>query len=301
MSELIARQNVRTVIINWILLTVGALLGAFQVVMFNIPADIVPGGVSSLGIISNELTGVPVGLFILVANIPILYLGYRMLGGWQIVAATGWVVLLYSLAVDGFTLLDPEPISDDRLLNALFGGAVGGISSGIIFRGGGTYGGTSTLARIIQNRTGTPMSTTYLYTDALMIMLAGMVFGWESALYAVVTLVIGGMTTDYMLEGPSVIRTVFIITERPDEISQLVITQMNRTVTAWQAEGMYSHQPRSVLYVTIPRSDANRLRDFALAVDPTAFVVIGQGHAAYGEGFRRPRMQSIPGSRDLPQ
>ncbi len=145
------------------------------------------------------------------------------------------------------------------------------------------------------------MSTTYLYTDALMIMLAGMVFGWESALYAVVTLVIGGMTTDYMLEGPSVIRTVFIITERPDEISQMVITQMNRTVTAWQAEGMYSHQPRSVLYVTIPRSDANRLRDFALAVDPTAFIVIGQGHAAYGEGFRRPRVQPPPDSRDRPQ
>ena len=129
MSELIARRRVRTVIMSWILLTIGALLGAFQVVMFNIPADIVPGGVSSLGIISNELTGVPVGLFILVANFPILYLGYRMLGGWQIVAATGWVVLIYSLAVDGFTLMDPEPISDDRLLNALFGGAVGGIST----------------------------------------------------------------------------------------------------------------------------------------------------------------------------
>lgn len=290
MPEPFARQNVRAAIVNWLLLTGGALLGAVQVAMFMIPADVVPGGVSSLGIITNELTGVPVGLFVLVANIPILYLGYRMLGGWRVVALTAWVVLVYSVAVDGLMLLDAEPISDDRLLNAIFGGALGGISSGIIFRGGGTYGGTSMLARIIQNRSGTPMSTTYLYTDASLIALAGVVFGWESALYAVIALVLSGMTTDYMLEGPSVIRTVFIITGRADEISQMVITQMNRTVTAWDAVGMYTHQPRTVLYVTIPRSEATRLKDYVLAIDPTAFIVIGQGHMAYGEGFRRSRV-----------
>lgn len=283
------RAALQTTILQVVLLTAGALLGAVQVAMFMIPADVVPGGVSSLGIITNELTGVPVGLFILIANIPILYLGYRMLGGWRVVALTGWVVLVYSVAVDGLMLIDPEPISDDRLLNAIFGGALGGISSGIIYRGGGTYGGTSTLARIIQNRSGTPMSTTYLYTDATLIGLAGVVFGWESALYAVIALVLNGMTTDYMLEGPSVIRTVFIITGQPDVISQMVITQMNRTVTAWDAVGMYTHQPRTVLYVTIPRSEATRLKDYVLAIDPTAFIVIGQGHMAYGEGFRRTR------------
>lgn len=290
MSHRITRDTMRTTALQLMLLTGGALLGAVQVAMFMIPADVVPGGVSSLAIITNAVLGVPVGLFVLVANIPILYLGYRMLGGWRVVALTAWVVVVYSVAVDGLMLLDVEPISDDRLLNAIFGGALGGISSGIIFRGGGTYGGTSTLARIIQNRSGTPMSTTYLYTDASLIALAGVVFGWESALYAVIALVLSGMTTDYMLEGPSVIRTVFIITGQPDAISQMVITQMNRTVTAWDAVGMYTHQPRTVLYVTIPRSEATRLKDYVLAIDPTAFIVIGQGHMAYGEGFRRPRV-----------
>ncbi len=296
MYRRVARENMRQAAANLLLLTLGPLLGAVQVVMFMIPADIVPGGLSSLAVIQNALFGLPVGLFVLVANIPILYLGYRMLGGWPVVATTGWVVLVFSVGVDVLTLLDTAPVSDDRLLNALFGGALGGISAGIIYRAGGTYGGTSTLARIIQLRSGTPMSTTFLYTDAALIALAGLVFGWESALYAVVALVIGGMTADYMMEGPSVIRTVFIITERPDAIADMVIRDLHRTVTAWQAKGMYSHTPRTVLYVTIPRSEAALLRDYVLAVDPTAFVVIGQGHTAYGAGFRRSRSRATGGT-----
>lgn len=290
----IAREDIRTALLSFVLLTIGPIIGAFQMVSFMIPAEIVPGGVSSLAVIQNELIGFPVGIFILVANLPILYLGYRMLGGWPVVASTGWVVLVYSLAVDGLALLDPEPISDDRLLNALFGGAVGGISGGMIYRAGGTYGGTSTLARIIQRRTGTPMSTTYLYTDAVLIAAAGLVFGWEAALYAVVSLVIGGMTADYVMEGPSVVRTVFIITERPQAIADMVIHTLHRSVTSWQAEGMYTHNPRTVLYITIPRSEAMLLRDYVLSVDPTAFIVIGQGHTAYGAGFKHLRHVKPP-------
>ncbi len=185
-----------------------------------------------------------------------------------------------------------DAVSDDRLLNALFGGAVGGIASGLVYRAGATYGGTSTLARIIQNRTGTPMSSTLLYTESALIALAGVVFGWEGALYAVIAMVVYGLATDYVLEGPSVIRTAMIVTEYPREVSD-------------------ARDPRSEPHrdrpgkraACIPGRNAacctSRCRapkrtgcaKLVFAIDPHAFLVIGQGHAAYGEGFRHPRVQ----------
>ncbi|MBN1566069.1 MAG: YitT family protein [Anaerolineae bacterium] len=285
------KRDLRRMIFGFALMTLGAAISAVQVAVFMIPAEVVPGGVSSVAVILNALIGTPVGLVILLGNIPIQYFGARMLGGWRTVAGTIYVVAAYSIGVEVLNYFDVGGVSDDRLLNALFGGAVGGISGGLIYSAGATLGGTSTLARILQDRTGTPMSSTFLYTDTIFIALAALVFGWESALYAVVALVINGVATDYVLEGPSVIRTATIITNHPDEISAMVIRDLNRTVTAWQAEGMYAHQPRAVLFVTISRAEAGRLKDKVIAIDPGAFLVIGQGHAAYGEGFRRIRRE----------
>ncbi len=285
------RERVRILIIDLILMTAGAVIGAIQMVVFMIPAEVVPGGVSSVAVILNKLIDTPVGVVILLANIPIQVIGFRMLGGWRVVAGTIYVVAVYSVATDLLPVVGVDAVSDDRLLNALFGGIVGGIASGLVYRGGATYGGTSTIARIIQNRTGTPMSSTLLYTESALIALAGLVFGWEAALYAVMSTVVYGLATDYVLEGPSVIRTAMIVTEFPREISDLVIRDLNRTVTSWEARGMYTGQERCVLYVTVSRSEANRLRELVFSVDPHAFLVIGQGHAAYGEGFRHPRVQ----------
>ena len=284
------RRTLRANANNLFLMTLGGLLGAAQVTVFMVPANIVPGGVSSLGVILNHLVHTPVGAMILILNIPIQVLGYRLLGGWRVVARTVFVVALYSVAIDLMDALSIKPMSDDRLLNALFGGAVGGIAGGLVYRAGGTYGGTSTIARILQNRTGTPMSSTFLYTDTAFIGLSGLVFGWEAALYSLIALVISGLATDYVMEGPSVIRTVVIVTDHPREIADMVIRDLNRTVTAWEGQGMYTGQTHTVLYVTVPRSEAMLLQQRVFAVDPHAFVVIGQGHAAYGEGFRRPKL-----------
>jgi uncharacterized membrane-anchored protein YitT (DUF2179 family) len=281
------RDNLYTLGSTYLLLTLGAVLGAVQAAVFMIPADVMPGGMSSLGLLVYELIGVPVGVAVLLLNIPIQVVGYRMLGGWRQVAKTMYVVAAYSVIVDVLTFVEVEPLSDDRLLNALFGGALGGISSGLVFRAGGTYGGTSTLARILQNHTGIPMSSTFLYTDAVLIGAAGLVFGWESVLYSVVSLVVGGLAADYVMEGPSVIRTVIIITDCPRAIADMVIRDLHRSVTGWDAQGMYTGDTHTVLYVTISRSEAAFLRQQVLVIDPQAFMVIGQGHTAYGATFRR--------------
>ncbi len=289
MTDLVINTSWRALVVRLILLTAGALIGAVAVNVFYTAADIAPGGVSGIAIILNELIGTPVGLMILVGNIPIQLLAMRLLGGWQVVARTLYVVVVYSLAIDlTAPYLPAEAITDDRLLSAIFGGILGGIAGGLIYRAGGTFGGTSTVARILQNRFGLALSSTYLYTDSLIVLLAGLVFGWPGALYAIVTLFVDGTTADYVLEGPSRVRTATIITNEPESVAAVMMQHLDRGVTAWVGKGMYTGQDRNILFVTVTRSQVNDLRQLVFSVDPAAFVVIGQGHKAFGEGFGLP-------------
>lgn len=273
-----------------ILLVLGIIISSVAVVLFEAPFNIAPGGVSGLAIIINSITDWPIGIMIIIGNIPIQIIAYKMLGGWKVVASTTLVVVAYSVLIDVLTPYFPTSgISNDVFLNALFGGIVGGIGTGLIFRAGSTLGGTSTLGRILQEKFGIPLSSSALYTDSAVILLAGLVFGWESALYAMVTLYVAGATADYVLEGPSVIRTAVIITDYPREVADNVLKNMGRGVTAWEVEGMFTEQKHTVLYITIGRAQVNALRKQIFAADPKAFVVIGQGHSAYGQGFREIR------------
>lgn len=282
---------------NIILLTIGTVVNALSVIVFLVPFDIAPGGVSGIAVILNHLLNTPIGLMVLLGNIPILFLAHRMLGGWQVIAGTVFVVLLYSAALDVIPrLAQIEIVSEDRFLNALFGGIIGGVSGGLIYRAGATLGGTSTLARILQQKYGIPLSSSALYTDLGVYGLAGLVFGWEAALYAIVVLFVAAAASDYVLEGPSVIRTAFIITDHPQEVAHEVIAGLGRGVTAWDGTGMFTDQPHTVLFITVSRPQVNRLRRLVLEVDPAAFIVVGQGHVAYGKGFRKPR-RKIPAQK----
>ncbi|MBA3872665.1 MAG: YitT family protein [Anaerolineae bacterium] len=277
------------IVTSYVMLVIAAVIDAASVNIFFAPFKIAPGGVTGVAVILNHLDArLPLGLIILLGNIPIQILGYRMLGGWRIVVRTVFYILLYSVLVE---FLKPYTVNvevgTNVLLNAIFGGILGGVAGGLVLRAGGTQGGTSTLGRILQQRFGMPLSATSLYTDTAVIVLAGLVFGWEGALYAIVALFVGGATADYVLEGPSVIRIATIITDKPDAISELVMEAMGRGVTSWQGKGMFTDQNHTVLFITVSRAQVNSLQRLVHLADPNAFMVIGHGHVAYGEGFRQ--------------
>lgn len=281
-------SNWQSWLARFILLTVGSLLGAMSVIVFMAPFDIAPSGVSGVAVILNITLGTPIGLVILLGNIPIQYLAYRRMGGWQVVAGTVYVVVLVAVAIDVFEPFFPrDGVSENVLLNALFGGIIGGVGAGLVYRAGATFGGTSTLARILQERYGTPLSTTYMYTNLGVVLVAGLVLGWEAALYSVVALALDGAASDYVLEGPSVIRTVMIVTDKPQEVSEVILSGLRRGVTAWEVTGMFTGQRRHMLYITVTRPQVRPLRQLVSSVDPGAFIIVGQGHVAYGEGFHR--------------
>lgn len=276
----------------FILLTLGAFISAVAVIVFEVPFQIAPSGISGVAVILNHLIGSPIGLVVLIGNIPIQLLAFRILGGWRALAATIYATVLYSLLLDLLIpFFPPSGISNDIFLNAVFGGIIGGIGGGLIYRAGGTLGGTSTLSRILQNRFGIPLSSSTLYTDSLVMAAAGLVFGWELALYAMITLYIGAVVSDYVLEGPSVIRTGVIITNYPQKVADTILHRMGRGVTAWEGKGMFTGQARTILYVTVSRAQVNQLQRLVMQADPDAFLVIGQGHSAFGEGFKEGRTE----------
>ena len=291
----LARSSFRFNWKNLFLLTAGGIILAITLNVFLAPAKLAPGGVMGIAVIVNAFTGWSLGLIMLALNIPLLILGFYNLGRFNFLINTLYVVLVYSICADLTAAWLPENgITDDLLLNTIYGGVVGGIGSGLVYRGNGTSGGTGVLARVIQLRTGLPVSQVYLFTDGAVVLVAAMLFGWEIGLYSLITLFVWGVVVDYVLEGPSVVRTAFIITDKPNEVSRAVLERLHLGVTAWQAHGMFTEEKHTFLFCTVSRSDVNTLRNTILSQDPDAFVVIGHGHQAIGGFISRFAGDAIP-------
>ena len=277
--------------VRLLFLILGSLIAALAYALFLVPFNISPGGVSGISIIVNHFTGWSIGTLYLVLNIPLMILGFFHLGRWQFLSRTLVAVVTFSLATDFFidwlpTWLDQFPITDDVLLNTLYGGIIGGIGAGLVYRSGGTLAGTGVTGRIIQRKTGVPLSQVFLYTDGIIIVIAGLVFGWEIALYSMLALFINGAASDYTLEGPSVVRTATIITDQPEAVNRALLERLNRGVSQWEITGAYTGRNHTMLMCTVYRSRVNDLKRIVAEVDGKAFVVIGTAQQALGSSFR---------------
>lgn len=270
-----------------ILLTAGALIGSAAYTMFQLPYNIVAGGLSGVAIIvSHFLPHVPVGGMYWVMNIPMLMIGFYYLGRWPFLWRTLLSVTLFSLFIDLLTNNFPGLVlTQDILLSTIYGGILGGIGEGLLFRAGCTSGGTAIIGRVVQQKTGLPLSQVYLYTDGAIILAAALLLGWEIGLYGLLLLFISGMASDYVLEGASNTRIITIVTNKPKEVMEGLIQTLGRGATYWEAVGAYTGQTRYVVYCTVYRSQVNEAQDVVAQIDHDAFVTVGIGQQALGEGF----------------
>ena len=276
------------------LITLGALLEALALRLFLVPADLVSGGVSGISQIINYYTGWPIGVMVFLGNIPLFILGWRFLGGHRFALRTAYAVVAYSLLVDLLPRLPffpPNGLTDDLVINALYGAVISGVGYGLVYRGNGTSGGSDILARILNHWRGIPMTQSYLWVDSAVILAAGFVFGWKKALYSIVVLYVSGLVVDTTMEGGSTARSVMIITSRPDIVSEKILVDMERGVTVLEGTGAYTGQGRPVLYCVVSRSEVQQLKSIVSEADPKAFMVIGIAHEALGEGFQPFRRQ----------
>lgn len=281
------RQTIIRILSQQFFISFGALMVAFAYVLFQLPYNLAAGGVSGLGVIVNHLIGFSPGLFFLLANIPLFVLGFFALGRWDFLISSSLAVLVFSLSTEFFmrsmpAVLGEFPVTEDKLLATIFAGLLTGIGSGIIYRNGGTIGGTSIIARIIYKRSGYPMSQSCLYVDVGIILFAGFIFSWETALLAFLALLLSGMAADYALEGVSQMRTLMIVTKKPEPLRYAIIHEMRRGVSIWQVQGGFSGSESSLLYCTILRSRVYDAKYIINRLDPDAFTVVGVSQQTWG-------------------
>ena len=272
------------------LVLIGTVIEAFAFSVFQVPYNLAAGGVSGIGLIVNHFTGFSVPAFYFLVNIPLLVFGFFYLGRWRFLFNTIVAVIFFSAAIEIFnrtlpSYLESYPLTDNILLSAIYAGLVGGIGGGLVYAAGATMGGTAIIGRVIQVRTGIPLSQIYLFVDGTIIVAAAFVFGWETALYAMLTLLLAGLATDYTLEGPSRARTAIIITNKPVELTAALQTELGRGLTYWDATGGYTGEKRTAIMCSIYRPQVNVLKRIVNQVDPAAFVSIGMTQQVLGAGF----------------
>ncbi len=271
------------------LIALGALTQAIGLRLFLVPAQLASGGVSGIAQLIHHFTRWPIGLMVLVGNIPLFLLGWRFLGGRRFAARTAVAILIYSLTVDILSWLPFFPqngLTDDIFLNSLYGAVVSGFGYGMVYRARGTSGGSDILARILNHWRHVSMSQSYLMVDSAVMLAAGLIFGWKQALYAIVTLYVSGIVAETVLEGSETIRTAMIVTSQPQAIAEQILVNLERGVTVLSGTGAYTGLERPVLYCVVSRSEIAQIKAIVQEADPQAFMVIGIAHEAIGEGFK---------------
>ena len=274
---------------DYILVVAGALVQAIGLRLFLVPADLASGGISGISQLVNHFTHWPIGLMVFIGNIPLFVIGWRLLGGRRFTIRTLVAVAAYSFFADALLWLPFFPkqgITNDLVLNSLYGAVVSGFGYGLVYRGQGTSGGSDILARILNRWRGISMTQSYLMTDTLVILSAGFIFGWQKALYALITLYVSGLVVDTTMEGAGTVRSALIVTSRCREVADRILEEMERGVTILDGTGGYTGEARPVLYCVVTRSEVQQLKTIVHEVDQKAFMVVGAAHEALGEGFQ---------------
>jgi uncharacterized membrane-anchored protein YitT (DUF2179 family) len=274
--------------VSYSLITLGALIMAAGFVFFIAPHKIVPGGVYGIGIVLHHMAGIPIGLTGLAFNIPLTIIGIRLLGPrFGVKTVVGFV--LASVFIDGMTWIWGEAplVPDDILLSSIFGGVLLGLGIGLIFKSRATSGGTTIVAMIMAKYTRMPLGQTLMIVDGVIVIIGLAAFGdWTIPLYSWIVIYITGKVIDGVLEGVSYEKTLFIISDKYEEIGQKILVDLNRGGTYLQGKGMYNQDEKKVIFVNVTRREVAMLQDYINQVDPAAFVTVIDASEILGKGFR---------------
>lgn len=285
------RRVLRT-LVNYAVITIGALLVAVAVRIFLVPNNVIAGGLTGAAQLLNSLIGTPVGAVVLALNVPLLIVGWRRLGGFVFGVRTVYALVVMTLAID---ILAPyaRPVTADPLLYSLYGGVLDGLGLGLILRSRGTAGGTDIIARLVEARTGMQPGRVLLICDVVIFGAGLFVYGPEKVLYALLVAFVSSRTVDFVLAAERGARQALIITTHPEGITRALLHDLGRGVTVLEGVGGYTGAKRAVLLCIISRAEVGALKAAVAAADPGAFMVIGEAGEVIGEGFRplRPGQQ----------
>ena len=257
-------------IMNFIMLTIGTIIAAFALELFLIPNTILDGGITGISIIAYKMTNIPLSMLVLVLNIPFFYVGYRNLGKKFLVRAI-YSMITFSLFLSFFEIF--KPFTEEILLATVFGGALLGLGVGLIIKCGGCNDGTESVAIVISKKTDLSVGQIVLCFNLIIYGVAGFIFGFDRAMYSLLTYVITFKVIDFVSEGLEQAKAAMIITDKGSSISKEIYKKLGRTTTTIKAKGLISGE-KEVMYCVLTRIEIFELRHIVEEMDESAFVTI---------------------------
>ncbi|GIP25622.1 membrane protein [Paenibacillus sp. J23TS9] len=269
----------------------GAAIYAFGLLYFIIPNQLMEGGVTGVTVLLNYAFSIPPALSTLILNIPLFLLGWKILGSKQMVytgvgiASLTFFLWLFEKMINA-GWISPFQTERDYILASLYAGVTLGAGLGIVFRFGGTTGGSDIVARICNRKFGWSMGQVILGIDIIIIGASLFFIPREKILYTFVAVFISSKVIDFIQEGAYAAKAFTIISDHAPEIADLITVEMERGVTLIPAIGAYSKQAKHMAYCVVARHEIRRLNGIVKSIDPRAFVIINDVHDVLGEGFK---------------
>nr|WP_301553453.1 YitT family protein [Desulfuribacillus stibiiarsenatis] len=268
---------------EYVLLSFGSLCLALALNWFLIPNQIASGGISGIANIIFHVTGIPVWMSLLAINVPVFIIGTMILG-----SKTGIKSFIGLVLVSVFIFATDwvDPLTDNLLLAALYGGLLVGVGLGFVFRARASTGGTDLIAQVVHKYTGLSLGICMLFIDGMVIVTAAIVFGAEFGLMALLSLYVTSKTIDLVQEGFSFEKFALIISEKSEDLQQAILVDLDRGVTKLHAQGGFTGIDRPILMCVVEQKEVSALKKMVKEVDPDAFVIIAPAQEVLGRGFR---------------
>lgn len=269
---------------KYLLLLLGAFIASIGLEIFLVPNDVIDGGVVGLAIMAGAITGKEYGIFLVLFNLPFLYLGYKQIGK-DFAVATAVAIVLLAVWTNYF---EPVPqLTDDIFLAAIFGGIIDGIGVGLIMRAGGSLDGTEIVAIIADKKSAFSVGEIVMFINLFIFAGAGFLFDWERAMYSIVAYFVISNTIDVVIKGLDESFSVMIVTQASDAIGQALMSELGRGITVLYGEGGYKKEQRRVIYAVVTRLEVQRVKEIVRDNDESAFVTINQVSDIVGGRFKK--------------
>ena len=268
---------------NFIVLFIAGLINAFGVTVFLAPVKLYDSGISGTSMLLSQITPeyMKLSIFLLILNIPLFLYGIKRQGMIFTIYSL-FTVAIYSLGAWLITDVLPIDVSmasplagNDLLLCALFGGLISGVGSGLTIRYGGAIDGIEVMSVIFAKKLGVTVGTFVMVYNVILYVISGYVTNsWILPLYSIVTYGAALKTIDFIVEGIDRSKAVMIITEKPDEISDVLVQEFDSGTTKIPAKGGYSNADKSAIYFVLNRFQIAKMKDIVHTIDPKAYMTI---------------------------
>ena len=277
-------------IASFLYLTIGAIFAAFAIEEFLVPVLVLDGGVVGVSMIISQLTGIKLGILTFVLNIPFLIVGLKNMGKGFFVSAI-YSMILFSIALSVFT--DLRYVTEEALLGVVFGGVLLGLGVGFVLRGGGCLDGTETIALLLSKKTSFSVGQVVFIINIFIYATAGILFGWDRALYSLLTYFISFKIIDMVEEGLDQGKAAMIITQNGEELADEIYKKLGRTCTIMDGQGLISSDKKCILYCVITRIEVATLRKIVSESNESAFVTITDVSEIVGNHVKKTPNENI--------